>query len=199
MINLNVQRSKQIKFGIEISGVQLNDIKGAVRLMHEGIEYGFPIKIFDGKILVEIPPLENVIISELRDRERIGAKLEVIAGDIYLTPWEDDIVIEKPIKVEATIQEEEVVIEKIKPDIKAMVLSELELKPQKKDIKADNANITTVSTAEKNPEPFDIVLKKAKKDADSKIKEVERKDKRKKMSKFASALQGGDGINGFIR
>lgn len=131
MINLNVQRSKQIKFGVEISGVQLQDIKGAVRIMHEGIEYGFPIKILDDKIFVEIPPLENVIISELKDSEYMNAKLEVIAGDVYLTPWEDNIKIEKPIKVEATIQEVEDidndVQEKTKPDMKANILSELDL------------------------------------------------------------------------
>lgn len=134
MINLNVQKSKQIKFGVEISGVHLNDIKGAVRIMHEGVEYGFPVKILDDKIFVEIPPLENVIISELNDNQYMQAKLEVIAGDVYLTPWEDNIKIEKPIKVEATIQEvEEVDIkEKVKPDIKANILSELEIEPPKK-------------------------------------------------------------------
>lgn len=130
MINLNVQKSKQIKFGVEISGVQLQDIKGAIRIMHEGIEYGFPIKIIDNKIVAEIPPLENVIISELTDSEYMNAKLELIAGDVYLTPWEDNIKIEKPIKVEATIQEVEDiddVQEKKKPDIKTNILSDLDL------------------------------------------------------------------------
>jgi len=138
MINLNVQKPKQIKFGIEISGVQLNDVRGAVRIMHEGIEYGFPVSILDDKIVVKIPPLENVIISELKDRERIHAKLEVIAGDVYLTPWEDSMIIEKPIKVEATIQEVEDIQEKMKPDVKASILSELDLDieiPKKKKSK----------------------------------------------------------------
>jgi hypothetical protein len=131
MITLNVQRSKQIKFGVEISGVLMEDIKGAVRLTHEGIEYGFPIKIVDNKIFVEIPPLENVIISELKDNQNMTAKLEIIADDVYLTPWSDTIRIEKPIKVEAVIQDTEEIEERIKPNIKAMILTELDIKPKK--------------------------------------------------------------------
>ena len=136
MIKLNVQRSKTIKFGVEVAGVEMRDLKGAVRIMHEGVEYGFPIKIMDENIVVEIPALEKVIISELKHNQAIEAKLEIIADEIYSTPWADTIRVERPIKVEATIKEESKTIsEKKKPNIKAMIIAELDgNKPIKKKV-----------------------------------------------------------------
>ena len=134
MIKLNCQRAKQIKFGVSVAGVDIRDLKGAVRLTHEGIEYGFQIQILDEDIFVEIPPLENIILKKLNDNDTIEAKLEIIADDVYSVPWADTIRIERPIKVEATIQETEEVQEKVRPDIRAKVIAELESKPEKKKV-----------------------------------------------------------------
>jgi hypothetical protein len=134
MIKLNVQRSKQIKFGVEVAGVEMRDLKGAVRLIHEGIEYGFPIVIVDDTITVEIPALEKIIKEDLKDNTPIEAKLEIIADDVFSTPWADTIRVERPIKVEATLQEVEELQEKIKPNIKAKIVAELESRPEKKKI-----------------------------------------------------------------
>ena len=135
MIKLNVQRSKQIKFGVEVAGVEMRDLKGAVRLTHEGIEYGFPIVIVDDTITVEIPSLEKIIKEELIDNTPIEAKLEIIADEVHSVPWADTIRIERPIKVEATIQETEDIQEKVRPAIRAKIVAELEGdKPRPKKI-----------------------------------------------------------------
>jgi hypothetical protein len=153
MINLNVQKSKQIKFGIELSGILLQDIRGAVRITHEGIEYGFPISIDDDKLSVRIPPLEDVIINELKDQQNIDARLEIIAGDVYLTPWADTIKIEKPIRVEAVVEKIEDVKEKIKPDIKAKIVSDLDIKPKKKKIMENRVKKVKKKITEKQYKP----------------------------------------------
>jgi hypothetical protein len=112
----------------------MRDLKGAVRLIHEGIEYGFPIVILDDTITVEIPALEKIIKEDLKDNTPIEAKLEIIADDVFSTPWADTIRVERPIKVEATLQEVEELQEKIKPNIKAKIVAELESRPEKKKI-----------------------------------------------------------------
>ena len=45
MISLNINESKKIRFKISLSGVQAQDLTGAMRIMVEEVEYGFPIKI----------------------------------------------------------------------------------------------------------------------------------------------------------
>ena len=110
MLNINANETKKIKFGVSIAGIQLRDIKGALRLKIEGIEYGFPIEIEDGKVVAEIPPLKD-LIQEVDELKRYDVKLELIAGDTYIVPWTDIAKIKLPIKIsvaESSIEEEEI-------------------------------------------------------------------------------------------
>ena len=88
-------------------------------------------------------------------------------------PWSGDVEIEVPVAVRV----------KSNKDLQDMLEAA-------KDIKVTDTKVTTVSTAEENPQPFDITLKTAKKEADSKIKKIDKVNRKKKMSKFASALRG---------
>jgi len=151
MIKLNSQRSKQIKFGVEVAGVQMRDLKGAIRLIHEGVEYGFPISIIDDTITVEIPALEKIIKEDLKDNTTIEAKLEIIADDVHSVPWSDTIRIERPIKVEATIQETEDVQEKVRPDIRAKVIAELESKPKKRKVLTEKKPVEKIKEIKITP------------------------------------------------
>ena len=151
MIKLNSQRSKQIKFGVEVAGVQMRDLKGAIRLIHEGVDYGFPISIIDDTITVEIPALEKIIKEDLKDNTTIEAKLEIIADDVHSVPWSDTIRIERPIKVEATIQETEDVQEKVRPDIRAKVIAELESKPKKRKVLTEKKPVEKIKEIKITP------------------------------------------------
>jgi len=104
MISININESKKLRFKISLSGVQPQDLKGSMRIVVEGMEYGFPIKIDNGDIVVEVSPISK-INNKLKDGSLLDAKLELIAIDTYLIPWQDKIKIKNPIKVEAKIED----------------------------------------------------------------------------------------------
>jgi hypothetical protein len=103
MINLNINESKKLRFKISLSGVNSYDLKGSMKIMIEGIEYGFPIKIENGDIIVEISPLSEICSKKVKNNTILNSKLEVIAGKTYLVPWSGNIKLKNPIKVEARV------------------------------------------------------------------------------------------------
>ncbi|MBU0777851.1 hypothetical protein KKF82_06300 [Patescibacteria group bacterium] len=136
MITLNINESKSISFEVSVQGVELNDLKGALRIVSEGIEYGFPISISNGSISVNIPSLGRLIKGRLNDS--IEAKLEIIAGDTYIVPWTDTIKIESPVVVEAKVKEIKEVKKLLSIDVRKIeekVIKEpkvIEVKPKTK-------------------------------------------------------------------
>jgi hypothetical protein len=107
MINMNINETKKLKFGVAVSGVQTRDLAGTMRILIDGVEYGFPTSVLDDKILVEIPPLSDVVKIGLREGRTLKAKLDIVVGDTAITPWADTIKLIMPITVEAVISEEE--------------------------------------------------------------------------------------------
>jgi hypothetical protein len=152
MIKLNASEKKEIKFDVSVSGVSTQDLKGALRLILEGIEYGFPASIVDGAVRVVIPALDSFVKNDLKDGQRLDAKLEIIADDTYLVPWEDTLVVETPIKVEAVISEVISVDEVIKPKITVSKIEEKlveEKKEEKKEKKKQQITSRFRKTMEK--------------------------------------------------
>jgi hypothetical protein len=125
MIKLNITEKKEIKFDVNVSGVDVRDLRGSIRLQIEGVEYGFPARVVDGTVMVEIPPLDEFVKQSLHDGQTINAKLEIIAADTYLLPWEDTMMVETPPKVEATISEVKSVKEEKKPVIKVSKVTQM--------------------------------------------------------------------------
>ena len=118
MINLNVNEKKSLQFDVSVSGVQMNDLRGSMKIVMNKVEYGFPIAIMDGKIVVEIPALNDFLKEEVLNEKRVEAKLEIIASDTYMVPWEDQVTLESPMKIEAALSGIKTVMEKISPSIK---------------------------------------------------------------------------------
>ncbi len=110
MLSINSNETKKIKFGISISGVDARDLKGALRLNVEGVEYGFPVTIEDNKVVAVIPPLKDLIKQPIDEHKRYDVKLELIANDTYIAPWTDVAKIKMPVSVEVAenIEEEEI-------------------------------------------------------------------------------------------
>jgi hypothetical protein len=81
MLKLNVNEEKQLTFEVQIGGV--------------GNE----------SITVDLPPLNKVIGSKLKEGEEVAIKLEMIADGYYLTPWQDTVKISNPLVVEAKIKD----------------------------------------------------------------------------------------------
>jgi hypothetical protein len=95
MIKLNSNKKNTIKFQIDISDGE--NVDGRFRLMHEGIEYGFPVHIFGNgnKAEVVIPALAK-IMPELKKGTVFEAKLEFVSGSDYDLAWSDKAEVEIP-------------------------------------------------------------------------------------------------------
>lgn len=136
MLTINSNEKKKLKFSVSLAGVMARDLRGALRLTVEGIEYGFPVQIVEGNVEVEIPPLKN-LINEVDSLKRYDVKLELIANDTYIVPWTDVANIKTPIsvKVSESVIEEDEIVEKIKigvTNVDEEVIEEPKPKPKKK-------------------------------------------------------------------
>ena len=179
-MRIKLTESKKLEFNMDTIGCSWEDLKGHLRFTFENVEYGFPAEIKDGKLVVNVPPFQSIISERLNESISknkevvVKGRLDVIANEnSYVMPWSGDVEIEVPVAVRV----------KSNKDLQDMLEAA-------KDIKVTDTKVTTVSTAEENPQPFDITLKTAKKEADSKIKKIDKVNRKKKMSKFASALRG---------
>jgi len=114
MIDLKVNESKKFNFQLLVSGIQANDLKGSMKLIIEGIEYGFPIKLFDGSVVVELPPLDKITKAELTEGQSLPVSLEIIANDTLIIPWEDSFKVIRPAKVETSMVNIKEVIDEVK-------------------------------------------------------------------------------------
>ena len=130
MIKLNITEKKEIKFDVNVSGINARDLTGSILLKIEEVEYGFPVKVMDGTVIVEIPPLDEFVKQELWDGQTLNAKLEIIAADTYIIPWEDTMMIETPVKIEATISE----VRDIKEEEKPIVIEVSKVTPMVKKL-----------------------------------------------------------------
>ena len=99
MKDLDLSQEKKIKFNISVAGVQARDLRATLRIIHDGIEYGFRGEVVDGEILVTVPPLKDILPA--KQDEVLTGTLEVIAGDTFLQPWSTNFRVITPVKVEA--------------------------------------------------------------------------------------------------
>lgn len=121
MLKLDTNNKKKLKFDVQISGIDSNLLEGALRLVIEGVEYGFPAKFSSNSIEVEVPPLTTVV-KEIKDDTVANARLDVYGNGYYINPWKQDILVKKTIKVEATMHQE---VEKSTPGMMETSMPEI--------------------------------------------------------------------------
>jgi hypothetical protein len=107
MLKLNVNQEKQLTFEVQIGGVQSDQIESYLRLNIDNIEYGFPAKVGQKSISVNLPPLRTVTARKLKEGEEVQVKLEITADGNHLTPWSDVFRLVNPVVVEAKIVDDE--------------------------------------------------------------------------------------------
>lgn len=105
-MKIKLDKEKFLEFEMDASGVSEEDLKGYLRFVFEEIEYGFPVKIKDNKISVNIPPLQNVINNQVKESISkhseivVKGRLDIIANEnSYVCPWKGDVEIEIPVAV----------------------------------------------------------------------------------------------------
>ena len=132
MIKLNINEEKTLQFEVNIQGVEVDKLAGALQLMIGPVEYGFPVAISSETITIDMPPLASVIPEQvLPSDEVITARLDIIGEGFYLKPWEGSFHVQTPISIEAKITEDDeadTLLESVKTEIKVGTIQELELK-----------------------------------------------------------------------
>jgi len=103
MLRLNVNETKQLTFEVQIGGVHGKQIDSFFRIVIEDIEYGFPAKVGGESIVVDLPPLNQVIGKKIKEGDEAKVKLEIIADGHYLTAWSDRAKLSNSLVVEAKI------------------------------------------------------------------------------------------------
>jgi hypothetical protein len=130
MLYINANEEKYLSFDVEIQGVDIKEMKAAVRLEIGGVEYGFPAEVEHKKISALVPPLIEVCGKDLEDGTVVNAKLEVFTERHYFKPWEGDIKVGAPMAVKAQIKEEK------QPTVKTKIQNVIEEK--KEETKPDD-------------------------------------------------------------
>lgn len=152
-MKLKINESKTFEFEMDTNGCSWKDLQGHFRLVFENVEYGFPVKIEEGVVKVDIPVFENIlhegVMSSLQDLKEISvdARLDLIANnEAYINPWSGKIDIEIPVSIKLTENKEAKKEPKSKtspkvkivdPDVKEYVKEEKEKKEEKKEPKID--------------------------------------------------------------
>lgn len=105
MLKLNVNEEKQLTFEVQIGGVNYDQVTSHLRIVIGEVEYGFPARVGSESITVDLPPLNKIIGTKLKEGEEVEVKLEMIADGYYLTPWQDTLKISNPLVIEAKIKD----------------------------------------------------------------------------------------------
>jgi len=91
-----------LTFESEITGVNVSQLKGFLRFLINGIEFGIPAKIGKSEVKVSIPPFESFVKQSFEETTKVLVKLEIIGNDFYLNAWEGELTIKPAIKARAT-------------------------------------------------------------------------------------------------
>jgi len=106
MLELNVNQNRSLNFEIQLSGIAHTQLEGFLRIIIDGIEYGFKAEVNEGDIIVDVPVLKNIIPREVKEGEKFDAKLEVVGNGYYLNPWTGSFIVKNPVILEAKIKED---------------------------------------------------------------------------------------------
>lgn len=105
MLDINITKKRPLNFEIQLNGIDHNQLSGYLRVIVDGVEYGFPAIISAESVDVEIPALKYIVKKELHEDDQLEAKLEVYGGGYYLNPWSDKLVVKTPVMMEAKVKE----------------------------------------------------------------------------------------------
>lgn len=121
MLKLDTNDKKKLKFDVQIAGIDSNLLEGALRLVIEGVEYGFPATFTSNSIEISLPALSSVI-KELKEDTIAHARLDVYGNGYYINPWKEEILVKNSVQVRAQFKEEnKPVFESRMPEISCSV------------------------------------------------------------------------------
>lgn len=103
MYSIVLDQQKNFECQIKLEGASLSNSKARLLMETDGLNLIFNGKIDNnGKVSIPINKLKNV----LNENQRGTITLEVIADDVYFTPWNSDFEASLSKKVEVVMKEE---------------------------------------------------------------------------------------------
>lgn len=107
MLKINSNQDKEITFEVEIGGVTIDSITSKFRIVLDDIEYGFPAKVLENAIIVELPALRKVLHRRPKEGDTIQARLDLISDGNVVSPWSDSLELTEFVVSEAKVLDEE--------------------------------------------------------------------------------------------
>ena len=106
MLQLKTNTKRNFVFEIDVQGINTEDLEGFLTIGVDNVSYGFPVKISESEVVVDMPALDEIIKRGLKHEDIIEGKLEIYGNGFYLNPWSGEFQIEKPVKMEAKMRGE---------------------------------------------------------------------------------------------
>lgn len=107
MLKINSNQDKELTFEVEIGGVTIDSISSRFRINLDDIEYGFPAKVTEQSIIVELPALRKVLHRRLKEGETIQARLDLMSDGNVVSPWSDILEVTEFIVSEAKVVDDD--------------------------------------------------------------------------------------------
>jgi len=96
MLELNIHQSRPLSFEVEMTGITPKQAQAFLRVIVDGVEYGFKADVTEKDITVDLPALKSVVSRTIKEGEEIDAKLEIFTNGRYLNPWNGQFVVRTP-------------------------------------------------------------------------------------------------------
>jgi len=107
MLKFNRDKKKQIKFKMEIEGIESNLLEYYIRLSGETVDYGFKGSAAGGILEFNIPALGGLLTeTEIRGLKAVKIEVHDKQNKYYLCPYQDEINFENAPKAIAKMDEE---------------------------------------------------------------------------------------------
>jgi len=114
-IKIDLNKGKVVTFELDVQGVESSNLNGKFRILVNEVEYGFPTKIKNNEVEVDIPRLKNI----LRDHsaKSVSARLDIYDNDqSHFVPWEGIVDIQEQAKIKAKVSTKKPVVKTIRKE-----------------------------------------------------------------------------------
>jgi hypothetical protein len=123
MLIFDASKNKKIQMAIESSGIENDKLKFTFVIDTGKVQYGFPCRFNEGRVEIDVPPLEEVIKNLTPGT--YGARLDVTGDDkYYLKPFNESIEIKQAPRIKTASIDESDVSEDIKVAVSGLFESD---------------------------------------------------------------------------
>jgi len=158
-MKLKPEETNVIEFEISVKGVNRYSLIGHLRIIIDGIEWGFPAKLDASTIKIEVPPLSSIVKKEFQNGDKFPAKLEVVGDGHHMEPWADNIEIDSKFTIDVTKVKNESGV--FSPSIKIMGVKDTKIEEKKSIIEEkpiEERKPTVVNIVEKDLTKTDVEI-----------------------------------------